>query len=265
MISKNRLKLIRSLARKKYRDKEQLFLVEGDKLVLEVLNSAIRVQELFATAGFIQDNEKQLRKAAIVTEASPEELKSASLQKQPQQSLALCEMPSPVHLPPVLRGLSLYLDGIRDPGNLGTIIRTCDWFGVEYLFCSPDTADVFNPKVIQATMGSFSRVKTVYAPFGEVLGSARHSGVPVFGSFMDGDNIYTSKLPRAALVVMGNEGQGIRPEVAEHTGKKLKIPSFSPSGGGAESLNVASATAVICSEFKRQSVGTMPIQNGKSV
>jgi RNA methyltransferase, TrmH family len=261
MISKNKIKKIRSLSQKKIREREQLFLIEGDKIVPEVLDSAIHVQEVFTTGSFRLANEKSMKRAEKVTEATEQEIKEASLLKQPQHCLAVCVLPLPAGLPPALTGLSLYLDGIQDPGNLGTIIRICDWFGLEYLFCSPDTADVFNPKVIQSSMGSFCRVKTEYAPFPEVLTLAHTSGVPVLGTSVEGNNIYTEKLPRQALVVLGNEGKGIRPEVAENIGRKLKIPSFNPVGKGAESLNVAVATAIICSEFRRQANHCQPIQN----
>lgn len=254
MISKNKIKLIKSLAHKKFRIQEKLFLTEGDKNVLEVLNSSIRVRELIATETFLTLNKSFLSKAETVTIADSEEIKKVSLLKQPQNSLALCVIPPANKLPEQITGLCLYLDGIQDPGNMGTIIRTCDWFGMELLFCSPDTADVFNPKVIQASMGSFGRVKVVYTPFDDVADLTIGSGAKIFGAYPEGKNIYSLSHETNALVVLGNEGKGIRPDVKDKIGIKLSIPSFSQKSSGAESLNVAVAAAIICSEFKRKSV-----------
>jgi RNA methyltransferase, TrmH family len=252
MIGKNKLKLIKSLAQKKYRLKEQSFLAEGDKIVLEVLESDIKVKELFATSDFISENKKYLHKAALVIESTSAEIKKASLLQQPQNCLAICELPSQPQLPPNPKGIFLFLDGIQDPGNLGTIIRTCDWFGMNYLFCSPDTADVFNPKVIQASMGSFSRVKTIYTPFDTVSAYLQKSEIPVYGTFLEGKNIYTENLPDNALIILGNEGRGIRKELADKINFPLNIPSFSQFEKKAESLNVAVSAAIICNEFARK-------------
>ena len=161
MISKNKIKQIRSLAVKKFRQKEQLFLVEGDKNILELLESDFKIKELYATGNFLRSHQVITEKVEKVIETTRGELKKASLLKQPQNCLALCILPPPAGLPEKLTGLSLCLDGVRDPGNLGTILRICDWFGTAFLFCSPDTADCFSPKVIQASMGSFSRVKVI--------------------------------------------------------------------------------------------------------
>lgn len=252
MIGKNKFKLIKSLAKKKYRLKEQSFLAEGDKIVQEVLESEIKVRELFATADFISENKKNLRNVTFVTETTPAEIKKASLLQQPQNCLAICHLPPQPEIPSNPLGIFLYLDGIQDPGNLGTIIRTCDWFGMNYLFCSPDTADVFNPKVIQATMGSFTRVKTIYSSYNELSGLFQNSEFKIFGTFLEGKDIYTENLPGNALVVLGNEGSGIRKEVADLIGNRIKIPSFNPSEKKAESLNVAVSAAIICNEFARK-------------
>jgi RNA methyltransferase, TrmH family len=252
MIGKNKLKLIKSLAKKKYRLKEQRFLAEGDKIVLETLESGIKVKELFATSDFIFENKKYLHNAAHVIESTSAEIKKASLLQQPQNCLAVCQLPSQPEVPQNLKGFYLYLDGIQDPGNLGTIIRTCDWFGMTYLFCSPDTADVFNPKVIQASMGSFTRVKTIYMPFDALSVHLRKTEVPVYGTFLEGKNIYTENLPENALIILGNEGCGIRNEVADKIRYRIKIPSFNPSENKAESLNVAVTAAIICNEFIRK-------------
>ena len=252
MIGKNKLKLIKSLAQKKYRLKEQSFLAEGDKIVLEVLESDNKVKELFATPDFISENKKYLHNAAQVIESTSAEIKKASFLQQPQSCLAICQLPLQPQLPSNLKGIFLFLDGIQDPGNLGTIIRTCDWFGMNYLFCSPDTADVFNPKVIQASMGSFTRVKTIYTPFDALLVYLQKTKIPVYGTFLEGKNIYTENLPDKALIILGNEGRGIRKEVADKISFPLNIPSFSQAEKKAESLNVAVTAAIICNEFARK-------------
>ena len=259
MISKNKIKLIRSLAQKKFRQEKQLFLVEGDKMVSEVLNSGFRVAELFVTPEFLSAHKTLADRAEVFNEATTEEIKKASLLKTPQNSLALCRLQPPAELPAHFSGFALYLDGIQDPGNLGTIVRTCDWFGMDYLFCSPDTADVFNPKVIQASMGSFCRVKTIYTPFDTLAAWAEQQQAPVYGTFLKGENLYNANLPEKALVVLGNEGKGIRSEVANTIRFKLSIPSFSKKEPGPESLNVALSAAIICSEFAKNA---LPIQNG---
>jgi len=250
MISKNTIKLIKSLALKKYRQKHRLFLVEGDKNVLEVLDSSLKVESLYATSGFLQEYESSVKKAKKVYEATAEEIKKTSLLKSPQNSLAICFLPETKDLPAKLDSFTLYLDGIQDPGNLGTIIRTCDWFGVHNLYCSEDTADVFNPKVIQAAMGSFTRVQIHYTDFIEVEKIANASSVKIFGTFMNGSNIYNSRLPENALVVLGNEGKGIRKEAENGIDQKISIPRFG-NNNKPESLNVAVSAAIICSEFKR--------------
>lgn len=252
MISKNTIKLIKSLALKKYRTKEKLFLVEGDKLVLEVLNSKLDIIELIMTPEFEEANDTRFKHIEKLSRVNDKELKQVSLLQSPQNSIAICRIPAQPPLPSTLsKNISVYLDGIQDPGNLGTIIRICDWYGIEYIFCSPDTVDFYNPKVIQASMGSFNRVKFWKCDFDVVKTIAQKSGSPIFGSFMKGQNIYTEKLPKSALLVMGNEGNGIRSEVKAMIDKKISIPNFSTNSVQAESLNVSVATAIICSEFKR--------------
>jgi len=252
MISKSTIKRIKSLSLKKYRQKEKLFLIEGDKNVLEVLQSTFIVTQLFTTKAFISEYPKYTKNAKQVVEVSNEEVKKLSLQKNPQNSLAVCKLPQETSLPEKLKGdLSLFLDGIQDPGNLGTLIRICDWFGISHLLCSPDTADLYNPKVIQASMGSFCRVKIWYASFELVNEIATRSDAEVIGTFLNGRNIYMENLPARALLVIGNEGNGIRESVEEKIARKITIPRFTQNIG-AESLNAAIATGIICAEFKRQ-------------
>jgi len=253
MVSKNTIKLIKSLSLKKIRIKENLFLVEGDKNVSEVLNSGFNIEKLFATSKFLKNKKSILKKAKQIIEVTQQDIIQASLLKNPQNSIALCTMPETENLPESIdSGLSIYLDDIQDPGNLGTIIRICDWFGIDYLFCSLKTSDLFNPKVIQASMGSFCRVKVWYTTFEQITSLAAKSGIPIFGAFLDGNNIYEQKLPLKALLVMGNEGNGISPAIENMIERRIKIPEFNQNPTSAVSLNVSVATAIICSEFKRQ-------------
>ncbi|QGY43101.1 RNA methyltransferase [Maribellus comscasis] len=253
MISKNKIKLIHSLSQKKYRKKENLFLVEGDKNVLDVLQSKINIIHLFATQSFITSNKINSNHAQEITEADTAEIKKASLQKNPQNCIALCKIPPQNNLPQKLENnLSLFLDGIQDPGNLGTILRISDWFGIEYIFCSPDTADIFNPKVVQSSMGSICRTKVIYSTFEKIFNLAKSSNVKITGTFLEGENIYAETLPERTLLIMGNEGNGIRKENEYGVDKKIMIPHFAINNNKAESLNVAVATGIICSEFRRQ-------------
>jgi len=249
MISKSTIKLIKSLKHKKVRLKENLFLVEGDKNVSEVLNSSFEIEQLFATKDFLLSNVDVLFRPKSISEVSKESIKKSSLLNNPQDSLALCKLPNKLLFPEVLNDLSIYLDGIQDPGNFGTIIRICDWFGIQHLFCSSDTVDFYNPKVIQASMGSFCRIKAYEIKFSDILKLAKLSGTVISGAYMNGENIYNSELHQNTLIVMGNEGNGIRKEIEDSIDKRLTIPRFNEN---TESLNVAVATAIICSEFRRR-------------
>ena len=222
---------------KKYREQEGLFVAEGPKVVGDLLDAGFRPRQLFALDGWNS-------RGHAVQEVTEEELRRVSFLQHPQQVLGLFEMPSTSDLRPST--LTLSLDGVQDPGNLGTIIRIADWFGIDTIYCSEDTVDAWNPKVVQATMGSIARVHMVYTDLREVILSAQ---VPVYGTLLDGENIYTSPLTTEGIIVMGNEGNGISPEIRQLITHKLCIPKFRE---GAESLNVAIATAITCSEFKRQ-------------
>lgn len=252
MISKNTIKLIKSLAFKKYRNKEKLFLIEGDKLVREAMQSKLKIKELIHTSefrGLDGDSSKNVERFSNV---EYNELKKVSLLQHPQHSLAICRIPDQAPFPLELENnVSLFLDGIQDPGNLGTIVRICDWYGIENIFCSRDTVDMYNPKVIQASMGSYSRVKHWYCDFQTVRTIAEKSQATTYGAFMQGENLYHQELSTPSLLVMGNEGKGIRKLVEAEIEKRLSIPNFSTNDTKAESLNVSVATAIICSEFKR--------------
>lgn len=254
MISKNTIKRVNQLALKKFRQKEKLFLVEGDKMVLELANSEWDIDELFVTPGFEPIVKKAGVAARILHVVTQQELKQISRLKTPQNALAVCKIPIGETLPGFLdESLSVYLDSVQDPGNLGTIIRICDWFGVENIFVSPETVDVFNPKVIQASMGSFSRVRVYECTIQEMKTLSAKSEATLYGAFMDGANVYKQQLATKAVLVMGNEGNGISEETEKLIDQKLSIPNFSANVQRAESLNVSAATAILCSEFKRTS------------
>lgn len=246
MISKNQIKKIASLKQKKQRDLHQLFVVEGRKSVMDVA-AHLKPVLVFASSEWIHETAEF---AFEVHEVSEPELRKISQLKNPQGVVAVFPIQnhddSDVSS---LKGLSLALDDVRDPGNLGTIIRLADWFGVNAVICSRNCADMYNPKVVQASMGSIARVKVLYTDLDVFLKKVK---LPVFGTFMEGDIIYSQELPSDAIVVMGNEGKGISPEIESIVHHKINIPSFSKADTGAESLNVSTATAIVCSEFKRR-------------
>ena len=253
MISKNTIKRLNRLSLKKNRLKEKLFIIEGDKMVLELVSSDYKITELFVTSELGASVHKTFAATIPVHVISHDDLKKISQMKTPQNSLAVCEIPDELSLPLYLEEkLSLYLDSIQDPGNLGTILRICDWFGVQNVFLSPETVDLYNPKVIQASMGSFARVRVYEIDFEQVKKLAIKSNAVIYGAFMDGENVYDHSLAEKAILVVGNEGNGICSEIEKQVNKKLSIPNFSENKQKAESLNVSVATAVLCSEFKRK-------------
>ena len=251
MISKNKIKYIRSLELKKNRNKEGKFVAEGHKVVDDLL--ALQNADLIvATQAWLHG--KHIAPETEVVEVSDEELKKVSFLQHPQQVLAVFKQSyyQPSHIAEtVTQKLCIALDGVQDPGNLGTIIRIADWFGIEDIFCSPETADVYNPKVVQATMGSIARVKVNYVNLFEMIDSLPDS-TPIYGTLLDGDNIYQQELSDHGIIVMGNEGKGISPELAKKVNHRLLIPNFPEGRPTADSLNVAIATAITCSEFRRR-------------
>lgn len=240
MVSKNQIKRITSLLQKKYRKQEQLFFVEGVKGVQELLDSNFELVELFTTNSELFSVDKS--KVYAITES---ELLKISALTTPNTCLALFKIPAAVSFEE--KGLLVALDDVRDPGNLGTIIRLCDWFGIKTLFCSEESVDVYNPKVVQATMGSISRVNVIYGNLEQLLTTTK---LPVFGTFMDGKNIYKETLPNEGIIVMGNEANGISKPIENLISERIAIPRFGDLQA-TESLNVATATAIILSEFKR--------------
>ena len=238
MISKNDVKYIQSLHHKKTRDKEGLFIAEGPKLLLELLSSQFEVKQLYALPVWMEQHPK-INKATEITEG---ELEKITALQTPNQVLAVFKQPS-LSDEPVLKGcLSLVLDGIQDPGNLGTIIRIADWFGICQLIASEDTADVYNPKVVQATMGSIARVKVHYKKLPDWLAQTT---VPVYGALLNGENVYNTGEIKEGVLVIGNEGRGIRADVLPF----IKQPLTIPGRGKAESLNAAVATGIILSHI----------------
>ena len=249
MVTKNHTKYIRQLEQKKYRRREGLFVAEGTKVVGDLLQH-YQPKALFATAEYLQAHPNLSEADYEIVEVTNDELQRLSFQQHPQQVLALFPLPSTGHDAIRTDGLSLALDGVQDPGNLGTIIRIADWFGIQNIYCSEDTADAWNPKVVQATMGSIARVNIIYINLPEML-DALPDSFPVYGTLLDGEDIYQQPLSKNGLIIMGNEGNGISEAVRSRITRRLLIPSFS-QGDTAESLNVAIATAITCSEFRRR-------------
>lgn len=250
MLSKNKIKYIRSLELKKNRKEEGVFVAEGHKLVGDLLGY-FPCRLLLATSEWL--NKHVSIKSDEIIEVTSEELSKASLLKTPQDVLAVFEQPNYDFNSEVIKdSLCIALDDIQDPGNLGTIIRLADWFGIEHIFCSQGTVDVYNPKVVQATMGALARIKVHYCNLPNLVASLKD--IPVYGTFLDGNNMYDEILTPNGLIIMGNEGNGVSKEVSQLINKRLYIPNFPTTRETSESLNVAIATAVVCAEFRRRSM-----------
>lgn len=235
-----------------------MFIAEGAKIVPELLNSEIEVQQVFATKEFFEKNHIEKRIDCI--EVKYNELERLSAQTTPADVLAVCKIPDYSFHKKELKGkLTLVLDDIKDPGNMGTIIRIADWFGIDSILCSTESTDVYNPKVVQATMGSISRIKLHYLGLGDFFrnlhdGTPSFKQFPVYGALLEGENIYKKQLSQEGIIVIGNESRGISENIKEFINHKVTIPSFAcykAGKGEAESLNAAIAAAVICSEFRR--------------
>jgi TrmH family RNA methyltransferase len=239
-ISKNQLKLITSLSQKKYRQKHDLFIAEGVKVLNELLNSTFEIETLFCTDDF----EATISEEKVVR-ISETELKKVSTLKSPNKALGIFKIPKEKAVQN--SGLTIALDAINDPGNLGTIIRLCDWFGVTQLVCSKDTVDCYNQKVVQASMGSLTRISIHYTDLENYI---TKSNLDTFIADMDGENVYKTKLPKEGILIMGNEANGVSEEIKSLLQYKISIPRFGETQE-TESLNVATATAILLSEFKR--------------
>jgi TrmH family RNA methyltransferase len=245
MLSKSNISLLQSLQQKKFRREHGLFLVEGYKSVSEFINSAYQIEAVYYTATIAPKMLKLSQKMNSV-EISSAIIEKITALKTPPDVIAVVKIPQwPVlnHIT-LNKKFSIVLDGIQDPGNMGTIIRTADWFGIENIICSEDCVEVYNPKVVQATMGSLSRMNVHYVDLPAVLSEIK---LPVYGALLDGENIYSTDFDNEGLIVMGNEGNGLSEEVKQLVTKAITIPR----GGDAESLNVAVATAIFCSEISR--------------
>ena len=245
MISKNQIKYIRQLEMKKFRKRENRFVAEGPKVVGDLMRQ-YKPTAVFATDEWCPE---QSFDTTLLTQITDNELRRISFLQNPQQVLAIFPIPEPNTISPV-GSLSLALDGVQDPGNIGTIIRIADWFGIDTIYCSEDTADAYNPKVVQATMGSLAHVHIIYCDLLQLFQTLPPS-YPIYGTLLDGEDIYNQPLTQEGIIVMGNEGNGISKAVRKCITHRLLIPNFH-NGESAESLNVAIATAITCSEFRRR-------------
>ena len=239
MVGKKWLKLIKSLHQKKYRNEHGLFFVEGKKVVHELLHANIELVKILVQPEFVE-----VFPELEVDTIAPQELKFISALKNPNGILGVFKIPAPSEI--TNTDWIVALDDVRDPGNLGAIIRLCDWFGVRNLVCSESTVDLFNPKVVQATMGSLGRVNVIYTPLQEFL---QKTELPIYGTFMNGNPVYTEELPHAGVLVMGNEANGISQEVKELATNRISIPQYGEPT--TESLNVAMATGILLNEIRR--------------
>lgn len=251
MLSKNKIKLIRSLVLKKNRYEEGLFLAEGRKLVFDLIESQLSLREVFCLretlAELVGVNADQ------ITELGKGEMERISSLKSTPEIIGLFEIPDKVFIwDEIQNDLCLVLDSIQDPGNLGTIVRLAAWFGIKNIICSEDCADLYNPKTVQATMGAIARVNVQYLSLNDFLSEALKLNIPVYGTFLVGENLFTTELTSNGIIVMGNEGSGISKEIESFISRKINIPSYPANNNGSESLNVAVAASIVCAEFRKR-------------
>ena len=250
LISKSQIKLITSLQQNKYRNKTGLFVAEGPKIIKDLLKAGLQLHSLFSSTSIDASGDIRSEELSGFSDnmilVSKIKLQKISALKTANTMLAVFHIPKKKEIPQ--NGLQLALDGVRDPGNLGTIIRLCDWFGVTHLICSQDTVDCYNSKVVQATMGSIARVTISYV---DLEAHFQHTDLPIYVAVMDGESIYDETLPEEAILVMGNEANGISPNLTSLIQKKITIPNFRKKDT-AESLNVATAVGILLSEFRRK-------------
>ena len=258
MVSKSKANFILSLQKKKEREKEGLFVIEGDKIVKEFLTAKVRIRTLVAKPEFINSLSKELREYIEETEsASFDELRKISTLKTPHNAIAVVAIPV-YHMESadLLQNLTVALDSVQDPGNLGTIVRAAAWFGIKDIVCSENCVDVFNPKVIQSTMGAILNVRVHYRNLKEYLSYATGQEVPVFGALLEGESIYAHGLGSRGIILLGNESKGISEDLIPFITGRIKIPKFTTALYGIESLNVGMAASVIFSEFARRKGGS---------
>jgi len=249
MLSKAQFKFVNSLKDKKVRQEHSLFVAEGEKVVDELLNSDYEVHEIYALADWVSKNKTRIQNLNVF-EVNDSDLERLTYLSKAQKVVALAKQKQPtLKTKDIFSQLSLVLDNINDPGNLGTIIRIADWFNIRNIVCSTRSVELYNPKVIQSTMGSFTRVNVYYTDLEKLLVDAKKEDLPIYGAQLNGKNIYESDLVSPGLIVMGSESHGISKEIQKLINRPITIPRFSEEG--AESLNVAVATAIICSEFRR--------------
>lgn len=257
MITKATITKIKELSKSKFRRETSMFVAEGEKLCLELIKSSICIKEVYVVSSRAEssfyDTVKNHEPNAVVENISSETMSRISQLKTPTPYLIVAQIPKyDIDRNNIHNSLSIALDSIQDPGNMGTIIRIADWFGIKDIFCSKDCVDAFSAKVVQATMGAISRVKIHYINLAEFL--SEYDSIPIYGTFLDADNIYNCKLSTNGIIVMGNEGNGISKEVEKLVNSRLFIPTFPESSSTSESLNVAVATSIVVAEFRRCSM-----------
>jgi RNA methyltransferase, TrmH family len=255
MLSKNKTKFINSIKKKKYRELYHCFFAEGEKLVDELLRSTLQITDILSTSDWLDKNKLNLPSDIEISEITDAELKKISSLTTPNKVLAIAKLPVlSFKKDEIQNDLSLILDNINDPGNLGTIVRIADWFGIKNIFCSNESVDAYNPKVVQASMGALYRVKVHYVDLNSFLPQfSIDENFKIFGTFLEGENIYNEELCKNGFIIMGSESHGISEYLKSHVNKKLFIPNYPGDIKTSESLNISVATAIICSEFRRRS------------
>ena len=254
MLSKNKIKFLVSLHEKKGREESGLFIIEGNKLVKEFLNAGMPVEALYALSEFLNGLPGKLTSGLTdVNFVSLGDLKRISTLKSPNNAIATVRIPviEPDYNT-ILKSLCIALDVVQDPGNLGTIIRTAAWFGIKNIVCSPDSVDVYNPKVIQSSMGAIIHTKVIYTSLADFLTVAKNNSTPVYGTLLEGQSVYDTKLSKNGVILLGNESKGISENLNQFITNRIMIPKFSIQKDGIDSLNVSIATAIICSESARR-------------
>jgi len=254
MISKSKAKFIISLQKKKIRDDEKLYVIEGDKLVKEFLAAGITFRSLIAKPEFIGSLPSEMNSlVAEIESVTYEELKQISTLKTPHNALGIIPMPErDLNISENFSELSVALDCVQDPGNLGTIIRAAGWFGIKNIICSENSVDAYNPKVIQASMGALLHVNVFYTDLEKLCTQAKEFKIPIFGSVLEGESIYTHDLDNKGVILLGNESKGISDELMPFITDRIMIPRFGTAENGIDSLNVGMAASVVFSEFRRR-------------
>jgi TrmH family RNA methyltransferase len=257
MLSSSNISLIRSLQQKKFREKHGLYVIEGEKLVSEYLDAGIKIRLMAGLREWIEINDPgSFENTEQVEETDERGLKKASSLQTPNSVLALVPIPRKEFQPADLKGkLSILVDNISDPGNMGTIIRIAAWFGIQNVICSPHTADVYNPKVVQASMGALLHVNVFSRDTAELLKQAAIMELPVFATTLDGRSVYESDLGKAGIIIISNESRGLSAELEPLVSHRILIPAFGKPGYGLDSLNAGMSAAIICSEFRRRDQG----------